>query len=94
MISMVSAFHGLRDLLIIHLVSSSIKGVVVITPGGIREVPGTEAAIQRSDCHALHPVSFSLHLTQAHADYSWGRGFGRRVSKTPREGLKLGTADT
>lgn len=43
MISMVSAFHGLRDLLIIHLVSSSIKGVVVITPGGIREVPGTEA---------------------------------------------------
>lgn len=59
-----------------------------------REVPGTEAAIQRSDCHALHPVSFSLHLTQAHADYSWGCGFGRRVSKTPREGLKLDTADT
>ena len=55
-----------------------------------REVPGTEAAIQRSDCHALHPVSFSLHLTQAHADYSWGRGFGRRVSKTPQGGSQSG----
>ena len=58
-----------------------------------REVPGTEAAIQSSDCHALYPVSFSLHLTQAHADYSWGCGFGRWVSKS-REGLNLDTADT
>lgn len=53
----------------------------------------TENGIQHQTAMPFTPVSFFIHLTQAHWDSSWEHRFGRWMNNS-RKGFNLGTVDT